>query len=199
MASKRAMSDATPQPTPVPQVSEHQPVYATFVGVIDQAALQRIFNGVSGAMQRGVPGVHMLFQSTGGTVSDGVALYNYLRVLPIEVSLYNVGTVSSIAALAYLGAKVRKTSARATFMLHRTQVTLQNVRAERLHGISTSIRMDDERTEKILRTHLKLSKKLWAVHEVADLWLSADEALECGLATEIGEFAPPPGTMIFSV
>ena len=102
-------------------------VFATFVGLIDQSALQRIFAGLTLAMTNKVRRVHLLFRTTGDTVGDGVCLYNYLRSLPIEISLYNVGTVASIGALAYLGAKVRKTSTSATFMLHRTQAGAQGI------------------------------------------------------------------------
>jgi ClpP protease-like protein len=79
----------------------------TFVGTIDQASFQRVIAGIAAAMANKVQEVHLLFQSTGGTVADGICLYNFLHRLPVEISLYNVGTVASIGALAYLGAKIR--------------------------------------------------------------------------------------------
>jgi ATP-dependent Clp protease, protease subunit len=173
-------------------------VYATFAGAIDQSALQRIFQGISGAMANSVSHIHLLFHSLGGGVSDGICLYNYFRSLPIDLTLYNVGGVSSIATIAFLGAKKRKASTYATFMIHRTQSPAQSATSERLNAIAHSVIADDERTEAILRQHLKLTEDQWAVHRNADLWLTAKEAHECGL-TEIGEFAPPPRTVIFNV
>jgi ATP-dependent Clp protease protease subunit len=143
--------------------------------------------------------VHLLFQSTGGTVADGVCLYNFLNTLPIEISLYNVGTVASAGALAYLGAKTRKVSTTGTFMLHRTQATPFGATAERLLALGKSVMLDDQRTEAILRSHLNLPDDLWEIHRVADLWLSAEEAVKYGLATEIADFAPPKGTLLFGV
>jgi ATP-dependent Clp protease protease subunit len=183
----------------IPPLSAVPEVYATFAGSIDQSALQRIFLGISGAMATKIQRIHLLFQSTGGSVPDGVCLYNYLHSLPIEICLYNVGSVASIAAVAYLGAKVRRVSATATFMLHRTHVIPQSATAARLQAIGKSVTLDDERTEEILRKHLQLPDELWGVHEVADLWLSADEAVRYGLATEIAEFSPPFGTQLFNV
>jgi ATP-dependent Clp protease protease subunit len=174
-------------------------VFATFVGLIDQSALQRIFVGLTLAMTNKVQRVHLLFQTTGGTVGDGVCLYNYLRSLPIEISLYNVGTVASIGTLAYLGAKVRKTSTSGTFMLHRTQAGAQGITAQRLQAVGKSISLDDQRTEAILRERLNLPDEMWEVHRVADLWLSAEEALRCGLATEIADFAPLLGSQVFNI
>src|SRR5262249_3680075 len=154
---------------------------------------------LAGAAATQVQHVHLLFQSSGGTVSDGVCLYNFLRMLPIEVSLYNVGTVASAGALAYLGAKVRKVSATGTFMLHRTQASPLMATAERLQALVKSVAVDDQRTETILRVHLNLPDELWEVHKVSDLWFSAEEAVEYGLATEVGDFAPPKGTQLFHV
>jgi ATP-dependent Clp protease protease subunit len=59
--------------------------------------------------------------------------------------------------------------------------------------------LDDQPTERILRAHLTLPNELWDVHKVADLWLSAEEAVKYGLATEIADFAPPKGMQLFSV
>ena len=188
------LPSAPPAP-PVTPPAQPPEVFATFAGIIDQTAVQRIFFGISGAMASKVTRIHLLFQSTGGTVSDGVCLYNYLHRLPIEISLYNVGTVASVATLVYLGAKSRMTSASATFMLHRTQVSPQGATAERLQAFAKNVTLDDVRTEAILRDRLKLPDDLWDVHRVADLWLSAEEAVKYGLATEIGEF----GTQIFNV
>jgi ATP-dependent Clp protease protease subunit len=188
-----------PLPAPPMQPPNVSEVFATFIGVVDQSSLQRIFAAFAVATASKVRHLHLLFQSTGGSVADGVCLYNVLRHLPIEISLYNSGTVASIGAVAYLGAKVRKTSASATFMLHRTQASPMGATAERLQAIGKSISLDDQRTEAILRKHLKMPDDLWDVHRVADLWLSAEEAVKYGLATEIGDFAPPFGTQVFNV
>jgi len=182
--------------TAQPQTPE---VFAAFVGTIDQASVQRIVAGLGAVMANKVQRVHLLFQSTGGTVADGICLYNFLHRLPVEISLYNIGTVASIGALAYLGAKIRKTSPSATFMLHRTQVSSVGATAERLQAFAKNVTLDDARTETILRARLKLPDDLWEIHKVADLWLSAEEAVKYGLATEMGEFAPPFGTQIFNV
>jgi ATP-dependent Clp protease, protease subunit len=172
--------------------------YAVFAGPIDQAAVQRIFAGITTGTANKLESIHLLFQSYGGAVSDGVCLYNFFRSLPLDLTLYNVGNVSSAATIAFLGAKKRKTSAYATFMIHRAQSPAQAATAERLHAIAHSVIADDERIEAILRSGLTLSEDQWTVQKSADLWLTAKEAVTCGLA-EIGEFAPPAQTVIFNI
>jgi ATP-dependent Clp protease, protease subunit len=190
------MTDQIQQP-PAPHPPEQ--VYGVFAGLIDQNTLGRLFQGLTMAINGGVKAVHLLFQSTGGTVSDGICLYNFFKGLPIGLTLYNVGCVSSAALIAYLGAEKRQASANATFMMHRTQATLQAAPAERLHSVAHSVAIDDERLEAILRQHLKLTEEQWRVHSLSDLWLDAKEALACNLITSIGDFAPPKGGQLFNL
>ena len=168
-----------------------QEVYAAFAGQIDQASVQKIFQGFGAVMTNRIPSVHLLFQSGGGHPGDGVCLYNFFRALPLDLTIYNVGSICSAAIIAYLGAKKRKTSAYATFMVHRTQSAPQPASAERLQALAHSVAIDDERVEAILRQHIMLEDDKWAVHKVADLWLSAKDAVAAKPADEIGEFAPP--------
>ena len=89
-------------------------VYATFAGMIDNQSLARIFQSFAGASQGGAKEVHLLFQSTGGTIADGLSLYRYFDALPLTLHIFPhyTGSVQSVAVLAYLGATFRHTSAR---------------------------------------------------------------------------------------
>jgi len=143
--------------------------------------------------------MHVLFQSSGGGIGEGVCLYNFFRTLQIDLTLYNVGTVSSIAVIAYLGAKHRKVSPHGTFMIHRTQTTTQAANTQTVKAFAESAVLFDKNTESILRQHIKMPEDKWAHFNHNDLWFSADDASKFGIADEIAEFAPPAGTKLFSV
>src|SRR5688572_8707271 len=96
-------------------VSQPPGAWGAFVGFINQDALARVFKALSPAISNGVSHIHLLFQSAGGTVGDGIALYNYFRSLPVGLTLYNVGSVASIAAIAFLGARRRIATPHSTF------------------------------------------------------------------------------------
>jgi ATP-dependent protease ClpP protease subunit/HAMP domain-containing protein len=98
--------------------------YLVFSGYIDQLAVQRVFGMTAAAIQDGVSEVHLLMQSVGGSVADGVCLYNYFRTFPVPVTIYNAGGISSAAVLAYLGAPHRLANRSASFMVHRSHATL---------------------------------------------------------------------------
>src|SRR5690348_10307365 len=87
-----------------------QSVYAVFCENISQDSVKRLCTSFSFATQNNIQHVHLMFQSSGGTVADGICLYNFIKALPIDLTMYNCGSVSSIAVLAYIAAKKRKAS-----------------------------------------------------------------------------------------
>jgi len=186
------MADASPV-QPIPEV------YAVFAGPIDQAGVQRIFNSLTTAIASRVGHVHLLFQSTGGGIGEGICVYNFFKALTVDLTLYNTGTVASIAVIAFLGAKRRKTSAHAAFMLHRTQTTVQFTNTEALKSLAESASLSDKRTEAILREYINMPRRKWSQLDHNDLHISAEEAVQFGIAHQIAEFSPPPLTPIYNV
>ena len=85
------------------QVQLPKTVYATFVGPIDQMSLSRIFQNFGGAVTGKVETVHLLFQSTGGMIGDGISLYNFFIGLPLSLHIYNTGSVQSNRCLGFMG------------------------------------------------------------------------------------------------
>ena len=188
--------------TPIAQIIEPTiaEIYGTFFGTIDPDGVKKIANSISTASSiETIKKVHLAFQSNGGGIGEGVALYNLFRVLPFDLVLYNIGTIASIAVVAYLGAKVRRTSAHAAFMMHRTQTTTQFANTQTIRSFAESAILADNRTEAILRHHITMPEEKWAHFNHNDLWFSAEDAVKCGLADEIGEFDPPAGTKLFYV
>ena len=186
------MTDAA-QPTPPPTDKD---VYGVLVGPIDQVAVMRVANAAAITSGNNVTHCHMAIQTLGGNVADGVALYNIFRTFPVPLTLYNIGSVASAGVIAFLGGERRITSAFGTFMIHRTTSSMPNLTSEKLRAAVRSVELDDERTEKIFEP-LKLTADHRATHKIADLWLSSTEAVETGVATKIGDFAPPKGTSVY--
>ena len=157
--SKLAKSDAmsngiAPPPDP-------QPAHGIFVGPIDQQASQRIAGALTIAVNNSISHIHMAFQSAGGTVADGVCIYNLLRASPIPITTYNVGSVSSAGVIAYLGAQTRGVSSTGTFMIHKTYLSPIAARVDKLQAFANSATIDDERTESILRGNINLADDKW--------------------------------------
>jgi len=197
MATVPAVPAAAPVSPAAPALPEN--VYAIFCGDIAQVTAAKVVSGLTVAMGSKVKHVHLLFQTAGGYVGDGVFLYNLFRTIPVELTLYNVGQISSAGVIAFLGAKHRKTARNATFMLHRSASNHQFATSAKLVHAAKSLVLDDERTEAIVREHVKFPPELWTRLENHDIYVSGEEAVKFGIADEIGDFAPPAGIQVFNI
>lgn len=175
-------------------------IYATLAGRIDEVVVQRVFNQMADAVSDGVKSLHLMIQSTGGIINDGIALYNYLRRLPMDITTYNSGTVQSIAVSIFLAAKKRKASRSATFMIHKATFYAGSPTTSFQLGAATqSLKVDDDRIERILKECIRMPDEKWEVHRFVDLFITADEALQYGLIDEIADFAPPAGATLINI
>jgi ATP-dependent protease ClpP protease subunit len=177
-------------------------VYGMFVGTIDPDGLQRFANSIDiaskGAANR-LKRVHLAYHCNGGGIGEGIALYNLFRTLPLDLILCNVGTVSSIAVVAYLGAQTRMVSAHGAFIVHRTQTFTQGANTKTIQNLAQAAILSDQRTDSILRAHIKMPDDKWAHFDHNDLWFSPEDAVKFGLAHKIAEFSPPVGTQLFAI
>lgn len=62
--------------------------------------------------------IYCLFSSSGGDVESGVALYNFLRALPVELIMHNIGSVVSTANIIFLAGAVRYAAVHSSFLFH---------------------------------------------------------------------------------
>jgi ATP-dependent Clp protease, protease subunit len=197
------MATNPPSPTPDVQAPELSTppklAYAIYYGSIEQANGEKVVNQITAGLAAKLEHVHVLFQTAGGYVGDGVFLYNFFRAIPIEITLYNAGQISSAGVVAYLGAKHRITSKSATFMVHRSTKSPQFATSAQLSHAGRTLILDDQRTEAILREHITFPPKLWASLKSHDIYITGEEAVKYGLATAIGEFGPPLGTPVYNL
>lgn len=174
--------------------------YYTLSGDVNSDMVRRVFEAVDRMTVDGTQTAHVLLQSNGGYVSDGICLYNMLSHAPIDLVMYNCGAVASIAVTLFLAGKHRVASDTARFMLHKSHANAPSgSRPEALKIIAEGLMADDRRTETILHRHVRLPQAMWNVHANADLHLAAPEALDAGLVHRIGDFSPAAGCVIHHI
>jgi ATP-dependent Clp protease protease subunit len=174
--------------------------YYTLSGDVNNDMVHRLFEAASAMSADGVKTAHILFQSHGGYVSDGICLYNYLSNLGVRIITYNCGAVASIAVAVFLTGTHRVCADTARFMLHKSHASPAGGSGSGdLKILAEGLIADDARTEAIFRKHLRLSVSQWKVHAHADLHLTSADALKAGLVHEIGVFAPPPGARVINI
>jgi ATP-dependent Clp protease protease subunit len=171
--------------------------YFTLSGDVNSDMVHRVFESVSWMTEQGIDTAHVLVQSNGGYVSDGLCLYNFLANAPIKFVMYNGGAVASIAVILFLSGKRRYASDTARFMVHKSHASASpGARPDALNIIVEGLRADDARTESILRRHIELTPEQWAIHQYSDLHLTARDAKLAGMITDLGDFSPPKGAVL---
>lgn len=162
--------------------------------------VQRVLQTSAMAINGGVKTVHSVFQSNGGLIGDGIALYNYFRAIPMDLHFYNIGSVGSIGVIAFLGGRKRYASADATFVVHKAHSgAIPPANAERARGLADALKFEDTRIRAILERHLEISADQLDRHIVTEAPFDANAALACGLIHEIREFTVPPGNQMTNI
>lgn len=182
------------------QANEEKEAWFTLSGDVNSDMVHRVFEAVAGMTEDGVETAHILVQSNGGYVSDGLCLYNFLSKSPIKFVMYNGGAVASIAVTMYLAGTRRFCSETARFMIHKSHATASpGSRPDALNIIVEGLRADDARTESILRKHVELSPEQWAIHQYSDLHLNSRDAKIAGMVDDIVDFSPPKGAVLRNI
>lgn len=180
--------------------SQGKDAYFTLSGDVNSDMVHRVFEAVSSMTEDGIDTAHVLIQSNGGYVSDGLCLYNFLANSPIKFVMYNGGAVASIAVILFLAGSERFASETARFMVHKSHATASpGARPDALNIIVEGLRADDARTEAILRKHIELTPEQWAIHQYSDLHLTSRDADKAGMISAIGDFAPPKGARLRNI
>lgn len=137
--------------------------------------------------------VHFYINSSGGTITAGLAIYDTMRFLRCGVATYCVGQAASMAAVLFAGGQSEK-----RFMLPNSRVLLhQPMVAGVMTGVATDLEIE---AKEILRLRTRLydilaehtGKEPEQIEKDCDrnLWLEAQEAISYGLADRILRKAP---------
>jgi len=182
------------------QVKQQKEAWFTLSGDVNSDMVHRVFEAVAEMTEDGIETAHVLLQSNGGYVSDGLCLYNFLANAPVEFVMYNGGAVASIAVILFLSGTRRYASETARFMIHKSHATASpGSRPDALNIIVEGLRADDARTEAILRKHIELTPEQWGIHQYGDLHLNGRDAKTAGLVNEVKDFAPPKGAPLRNI
>lgn len=173
--------------------------YLGYCGLIDAAGVSKICAHLNVLVNEKYDEGYLCLTSFGGTIGDGIFLYNHIRALPIPITMHNTGTVASIATTLFVAGEPRYCSANAIFQMHPVSVGGQPQAWTPLLAALQAAKAEEDRTEAILSSRTKMSPDILSARRQADVHLTAQQALDCGLVHEIREFAVPPGNQIFQI
>jgi ATP-dependent protease ClpP protease subunit len=178
-------------------------VYLTFHDNINLESANRMMDFCAKAIQQYSPQrLYFLFSSGGGAVDSGVTLFNYLRGLPEEVIMHNVGTIDSIANAVFLAGEIRYATPASSFLLHGVSWTFPQATILTYAQMQETMSRFDA-AEQLFAQIVGDRSKL-PPQEVRDLFRQGQSkgpqfALDKGFIHEIREVKIPEGASLHSI
>ena len=122
-------------------------IYLAFAHMLTPQSMQAVLDACERLVAKRIDSLYLLVSTGGGSVDNGITMYNALRGMPFEVITHNIGNVDSMGNVLFLAGAKRYASPTARFMFHGlyTDVSGQSrlemkVVAERLESLEASQR-----------------------------------------------------------
>lgn len=133
-----------------------------------------------------MPHIQVLLSTYGGVVYDGLSLYDAIKNSKTEVDITCFGKIMSMGIVILLAAKNRKAYRNTTFMIHELSCGYIGKIADMEESVDESKRINNILFDIIEKeTNITKSKLMDIYERKKDWFITADEALELGLITEI--------------
>jgi ATP-dependent protease ClpP protease subunit len=137
------------------------------------------------AINDGRTNIIIQISSSGGSTSEGYALYYFLRSLPVSLTMHNIGSVESIANIVFLAGEMRRACKHSHFMFHNFTWTYGEKGTftnEQMKEHALSLRTDESRFKSILQEHTSLTEDDFNTFN----FFKEPYIVEAGLAKEKG-------------
>ena len=93
-------------------------VYVVFTAEVGPSTIEPLIQALASLATQRVREVYMALSTPGGSVAEGMTLYNFLRGAPFDLTIHNIGNVDSIGNAIFLAGDKRYACPHSTFMFH---------------------------------------------------------------------------------
>jgi ATP-dependent Clp protease, protease subunit len=177
-------------------------IYISFSAEINAHTTESLLATFAAQINAGARNFYLMLSTPGGTVMNGLNLYNVLRGLPINLTTHNVGNVDSIGNAVFLAGQPRYASPHSTFMFHGVAFNytgaLSLTERESRERLS-SILADQRRIGSIIQERTRLTgRKVKAMFREAKT-VDATFSAGCGIVDEVRDVQIPAGAPIYQL
>lgn len=184
-------------------ISENAPiVYVSFSAEINQNTTESLISVMANCANSKVQQVYLLLNTVGGSVMNGLNLYNVLRGMPFELIIHNVGSVNSVGNTIFLAGDKRYAVPNATFMFHGVGFTFsqgQRLEEKDIREKLEGVLREQKKIGDIILQHTNLTD-----NEIKGLFRQAQTkdahfAMDKGIIHEIRDIQIPVGCPVISL
>ena len=160
-----------------------------FVGVVHEASVHVLINKLESWTRRNPGGtIEILLNSGGGSVVDGLALVDYLRLLQKRghhVRIIGYGLVASMAASVLMAADERVMTPRCYLGLHEVSAMVQGTISVQEDGLKFSKELQEKIVDLLCEKSALTPRKLKNMWERKDVYIGAADALKLKLIDRV--------------
>ena len=177
-------------------------LYVHYFDAIDTPRAQHLMRVITEALAKHRPKtLCLLLSSKGGSVDAGIALYNFLRSLPVTVVTHSTGVVKSIANVVFLAGERRSASPHGSFLFHGVMASFPKGHMATLthlqERLSTLIQ-DENTLVGIVTAHTSLTESEARAFLHQGEAKDAAFALAKGIVHEVAELRIPAGAPVIT-
>ena len=130
--------------------------------------------------------IELYLSTCGGSCYDGLSLYDVIEASQTSVEIICTGKIMSMGVIVALGAKVRKAYKNTTFMIHQVNGISFGTLRDMQDTVAEAARINEMLFHIIqTKTHITEAQLHDVLESKKDWYLTAKEALELGILTEI--------------
>jgi len=184
------------------ETADEKMVYISFSAEIVPKTTEALLGVLAQQANEGVKKVCLMLSTPGGSVMNGINLYNVMRAMPFHLTTHNVGNIDSIGNAVFLAGEERYSCPQATFMFHGVGFDInQGIRLEEklLRERLGSLMADQTRIGDIIKERTNLDpteiKKLFLEAQTRD----AAYARANGIIHDIRDVKVPSGTPVLQL
>ena len=130
--------------------------------------------------------IEFYLSTYGGACYDGLALHDVLESSNTPIEVICTGKIMSMGVIVALGAKVRKGYRNTTFMIHQVSGVSFGMLRDMEETVAEVSRINDM-LFKVIKSKTKVTEERLkqVIQQKQDWFITAEEALELGILTEI--------------
>jgi len=175
-----------------------KPLFISFSAEVNQNTAENLMGIFAQRLNQGIKDFYLLLSSPGGSVMNGITIYNFLKSLPINLTTHNIGIVDSIANVIFLAGKTRYAVKNSSFLFHGVGFDINQARFEE-KNIKEKLKMI-QRDQKLI-ADIIAEQSQYTQQEIEKMFLEADtrtpeQAKEKGLINDIREVNIPEGAEV---
>ena len=176
-----------------------KPLFISFSAEVNQNTAENLMGIFAQRLNQGTKDFYLLLSSPGGSVMNGITIYNLLKSLPINLTTHNIGIVDSIANVIFLAGKTRYAVKNSSFLFHGVGFDINQPTRFEEKNIKEKLKMI-QRDQKLI-VDIITEQSQYTQAEIEKMFLGADtrtpeQAKEKGLIHDVKEANVPEGVEV---